>query len=260
MINLLQQLRDTVVEPGRIAVCSLGQAGYVYKRSTGHYVLIDPYVTDSCFRRVGPTFKRLMPSLVTPEELNALPINAYLMTHHHEDHLDDECVLGIASVDFPFFAPPDTIAQLAALGIAPERCFPLADGGSYARDGMEIHAVFADHGDIAPDAVGIIVRSDGKTIYHMGDTCLNERELASIAAKFNVDLLLAPINGKYGNMNETEAAAAIAIVKPGLAAPCHFWMLPGNSGGDPVAFLEAAEKQAPESQAMLLTQGEIILV
>ncbi|MFC5406230.1 MBL fold metallo-hydrolase [Cohnella soli] len=260
MINLLQKLRDTEVEPGRVAVCSLGQAGFIYKRSNGDYVLIDPYVTDSCATKLGRHFQRIMPSLIDPEELNDLPISAYLITHHHEDHLDEECVRRIVSTEFPFYTPPETIRQLVALGIAADRCFALADGRSYLHAGMEIHGTFADHGELAPDAVGIVFQSDGKTIYHMGDTCLNEGEMKRISEKFAIDLMIAPINGKYGNMDEREAAQAVSLVNPGTAIPCHYWMLPGNSGGNPLAFLEEAESMAPKTRTLMLTQGEIILI
>lgn len=138
---------------------------------------------------------------------------------------------------FPFYVPSDTIKILAGLGIAADRCLPLNDGAKYETGGVSIHSVFADHGDIAPDAVGIIVQFDGKTIYHMGDTCLRETEFQQIAANYQIDLLLLPINGKYGNMTEADAVKAVSILKPKYVVPCHFWMLPGNSGGDPLLFL-----------------------
>ncbi len=78
--------------------------------------------------------------------------------------------------------------------------------------------------------------------------------------KYTIDLLLLPINGKYGNMTEQDAAKAAEILKPKVAVPCHFWSLPGNSGGDPLAFFEAAAQLIPGTESVIFTQGEIFVV
>ena len=58
-------------------------------------------------------------------------------------------------------------------------------------DGISLRAVYADHGDLAPDAVGLLIEVDGIRIYHTGDTALRTEEiLASLHAP--VDIMLAP--------------------------------------------------------------------
>jgi L-ascorbate 6-phosphate lactonase len=260
MINLRHKLRSLTVQSNQFAVCSLGQAGYIFKTSSDKYIVIDPYLTDFCEHRIGLEFKRLMPSIIEPHELEALPISAYLLTHHHEDHLDVECVQALTSEYFHYYAPPVTIQNLVELGIEEERCQPLYVGAKYDIAGVTVDSVFADHGDHAPDAVGIIVQSEGKTIYHMGDTCLREEEFRQIAENYKIDLLIIPINGKFGNMNEEEAVKAVSILKPKYAVPCHFWMLPGNSGGDPLLFLEGVKLQCPATEALLFQIGEVFIV
>jgi L-ascorbate 6-phosphate lactonase len=260
MINLLEKLQSLEVKTNHIAVCSLGQAGYIYKTSANQYIAIDPYLTDFCEHTIGLAFKRLMPALIEPAELEALPLSAYLLTHHHEDHLDVECIQSLTDIDFPFYAPPDSIKILTELGVSAGRCQPLYEGAIYEAEGLSIHSVFADHGDIAPDAVGIIVQFAGKTIYHMGDTCLNENEFRQIAELYKIDLLMAPINGKYNNMNEADAVKAVSILQPKYAVPCHFWMLPGNSGGDPLLFLEGVKLNSPATEALLFQNGEIFML
>ncbi|GGD93550.1 MBL fold metallo-hydrolase [Paenibacillus nasutitermitis] len=260
MTSLLHELQDTAVAPGSIAVWSLGQAGYACKLPSGQVVLIDPYITDYSARRLGHEFKRLMPSVITPEELDRLPIAAYLLTHHHEDHLDADCVTAMKSRDFPFYGPPETIRMLKELGVEEGRCHSLKAGCSHELEEMTISAVFADHGELAPDAVGIIVRAEGKAIYHMGDTCLREDCFRESVKDMQVDLLLVPINGKYGNMNEAEAAQAASLINPAIAAPCHFWMLPGNSGGDPLVFVNNVKSMAPLTIPFLFRQGELLIV
>lgn len=260
MINLLQKLQSLEVKSNHMAVCSLGQAGYIYKTSKDQYIVIDPYLTDFCEHRIGLAFKRLMPALIEPAELEKLPLAAYLLTHHHEDHLDVECIQMLTLDNFPFYAPPDTVKILTELGVSEDRCKPLFAGANFEVDGISIHSVFADHGDIAPDAVGIIIEFEGKTIYHMGDTCLREEEFRLIAEQYDIDLLIIPINGKYGNMNEADAVKAVSILKPKYAVPCHFWMLPGNSGGDPLLFLEGIKLDSPASEVLFFQNGEIYML
>jgi len=261
MINLLNNLRSATVKSKQMAVCSLGQASYIYKTSADQYIVIDPYLTDFCEHQIGKAFKRLMPSLLDPEELEALPISAYLLTHHHEDHLDVECIERLRSDAYSFYAPPISIGILTELGVAENRCQPLFKTGSkFELDGFTVTSVFADHGEMAADAVGIIVQSEGITVYHMGDTCLREEEFRQIAEQYTIDLLILPINGKYGNMNEADAVKAVSILNPKYAVPCHFWMLPGNSGGDPVLFLDGVKELAPATEALLFHNGEIFVV
>lgn len=260
MSSLLEQLQKTQAAVGTIAVWSLGQAGYVYKLPSGAVILIDPYITDFAARKLGAAFKRLIPSLITPEELSQLDIAAYLMTHHHEDHLDADCVLAMQSASFPFYAPPETIKQLKALGVPEERCHALIAGSVHELEHFTVASVTADHGEMAPDAVGIIVHAEGKAIYHMGDTCYLDEQFRDNCGAAHIDLLLAPINGKYGNMNEWEAAKAAELISPTRVAPCHFWMLPANSGGDPLYFVDSVGKLAPQTIPFLFRQGELLIV
>jgi len=263
-MDLVQKLRNTRVAPGQIAVCPLGQAGFIYKTASERCLVIDPYLTDYCEHKYGPGFKRMLPALMTPEQLGELPLAAYLITHHHIDHLDAECVdrlIRAGADSFPFYAPPAAIELLLRLGIAEERCFTVFDGSSHTADGIRVSGVYADHGPSAPDAVGLIVQSGERVIYHMGDTGLREEPLREVAARYAIDLLIAPINGMFGNMNEAEAAAAAAILKPKQAVPCHYWMLPGNAGSaNPARFVEAVAQSAPGTQAHMPAPGDILLI
>lgn len=64
-----------------------------------------------------------MPVLIDLEELDTLQISAFLITDHHEDHLDAECIQRKKSIYIPFNTPPDTIKQLIELGVSTDCCF-----------------------------------------------------------------------------------------------------------------------------------------
>ena len=42
-------------------------------------------------------------------------------------------------------------------------------------------------------------------------------------AKLHPDILIAPINGAFGNMNDEQATDFCEIIMPKLMIPCHFW-------------------------------------
>ncbi|MDG0791296.1 MBL fold metallo-hydrolase [Cohnella ginsengisoli] len=257
MQTCLRNILDLALQKGQVSVTWLGQAGYVIKACPDIYLVIDPYLSDICEQNLGRQFKRLMPAVLTVEELNQLPLAAYLITHHHEDHLDPPIIQALQGGDYPFLAPPDSVSILRGLNVASDRCLPLAQDARVVRKGFTVTGTFADHGELAPDAVGIIIETAGKVIYHMGDTCLNEAELQKLRDKWpSIDLLIVPINGKYGNMNEAEAIKAIGILQPKHVLPCHFWMLPANSGGDVAWFCEHAAAACPDVEVRLLTQGD----
>ena len=58
-------------------------------------------------------------------------------------------------------------------------------------------------------------------------------------------------------LNEVEAAEATAILSPKIAVPCHFWMLPANSGGDPAAF---AQNVSEVTEPRLMATGEVMVI
>ncbi|MBB6670784.1 MBL fold metallo-hydrolase [Cohnella nanjingensis] len=258
--SIVEQLRTKELARGQMAICSLGQAGFILKADDGTFAIIDPYFSDYCEQTIGYSFKRLMPCLVEPEEVDEIGLSAYLITHPHEDHFDPIGIRAMRDTAFPFFAPSSVVNQLGELGIGGDRCHPLRIGDEASAGGWRFEAIFADHGELAPDAVGFIIRASGRTICHMGDTCFNAEEWAKLNRRFDINLLILPINGKFGNMNEAEAADTVALVAPKKAIPCHFWMLPGNSGGDVLEFLRLAETRAPETDVLLLTQGEIYVL
>ncbi|MCQ6557429.1 MBL fold metallo-hydrolase [Paenibacillus mendelii] len=258
---LLTKLQQLQVDEGSVAICFLGQAGFLFKSASEQYVIIDPYFSNVCEERIGPAFKRLMPSLIDPEQVDELKLAAYLMTHHHEDHLDPVGIVQMNNKAFTFYAPPASIDCLKELDIPTSRCIPIAEGDTVRiGDDLTIHAVFADHGELAPDAVGLVIEMSGTTIYHMGDTCYDAEAFHRIADTFDIDLVIAPINGKFGNMDETDAVKAAEILNPKCIIPCHFWMLPGNSGGDVAGFLEQMREKLPHIQPRFMTLGEITLL
>ena len=143
------------------------------------------------------------------------------------------------------------------MGISEERCILLEEGMEIRLDGIRINVVFADHGELAPDAVGVVLEMDRVKVYHTGDTAYRPTEFEP-AVKMRPDVLLPCINGRYGNLNAHEAALLTQSVNPQLAVASHFWMFVEHNG-DPAGFLEDCSKLAPGVQALVMKPGERLL-
>ena len=220
----------------------LGQAGFLLTSATGKTVCVDPYLSDCCERLFG--FKRLVPAPLATHELRT---DFLVATHAHADHLDPD-LLEVMKMrpETRFVGAPDC---RKAFG---DNATILAAGESATIDGVGFRAVYADHGDLAPDAVGFLITLDGVTIYHTGDTAYRpEKTLASLGA-VKVDIMIAPINPAFGNLGHKNAVKLAAQVKPRTLVGCHFGMF-AEHGGDPAAFLACARSVV---DAVVMAPGE----
>ena len=99
---------------------------------------------------------------------------------------------------------------------------------SYDAGDFHIDFVNCDHGTSAPGAVGLVVNVDGKKIYEAGDTCLRLDRISEIP--YRLDVLIAPINGAFGNMDEKDCVKLAEILTPVFTIPCHYGMFASHRG------------------------------
>ena len=121
---------------------------------------------------------------------------------------------------------------------------------------MTVLGLPCDHGELAPDALGLLLTLGEKRIYFMGDTAYRP-DLLENSALQDVDLLILPINGAFGNLNEDEAASVVKRLKPRRAVPCHYWNF-AEHGGDPFAFMNHMNNDHPELSYLMMRPGETI--
>lgn len=258
MESLAQRIQRCDVPRGSVAVFWLGQAGFLLKTDRGKRIVIDPYLSDCCHRYVG--FRRLMPMLIEPSEVQA---DIVIASHAHYDHFDvDAMPVLISNPNTVLVTAPDGKSECTRLHLPETQIRYLACGDSWTygepRDGIRIQAVPCDHGALAPEAIGLWITVSGKTIYFTGDTAWRP-DLFSNPALAGPDVLILPINGAFGNLNEAEAAQAAAVLKPGCVLPCHFWKF-AEHGGDPGKFTRAMEQYVPEVTADILPMGGMRMV
>ncbi|MDD5017418.1 MAG: MBL fold metallo-hydrolase [Eubacteriales bacterium] len=241
-----------VLRKGVTYLIYLGQAGYIIKSASGSLIGIDLYLSNCLERYDG--FKRLMPCILKPEET---ALDYVVASHAHYDHFDVDAMPGImANGRTKLFASKNCAAEVERLGIRQDAVTYIERGRTYAAGDAQITCVFCDHGKAAPDAVGLIISVDGKKLYFAGDTRLRTDEAEKLLKLGPFNVMVAPINGAFGNLNEDEMVTLCSVIRPNLAIPSHYWCF-AEHGGNPGLFIKIIKERLPEQKYMLMAQGEI---
>ena len=252
----MKEFADKVLsaERGRTWLFSVGQAGFIIKSASGQLLGIDLYLSDCVEPLEGHVgFKRLLPKILSPEELI---FDVIIATHEHYDHFDvDAMPMLMANGKTRLFASPDCDALVGHGRMDESRVTYVRPGDTHDVGDFSIRSTTCDHGKGAPDAVGIVVSVDGKRIFEAGDTCLRLDRIEEYTELGSFDVLIAPINGKYGNLNERECAELANAIKPKLTVPCHYGMF-ASHGGNPGAFHDIMRTDYSDCKYLLMTQGE----
>ncbi len=240
------------VPAGSLALWWLGQAGFAFKTSSGRIVYLDPYLSDAVERLHG--FKRLSLPPVTADEVRA---DLVVLTHEHTDHLDPDALPVIArnNPSCRFAAPAGCAAGLTEAGIAPAARLILEPHQRYDAGGVVIHTAPADHGDLSPTALCMVLEFEGIRVLCTGDTAFRPQAMKPLFEP-RPDVMLPCINGVFGNMGPIDAAMIVHEARPRYAVPCHFGMFAEQGASDPAGFLYACRHFSPEVTAMILKPGE----
>lgn len=239
---------------GKTHLFSVGQAGYIIKSKSGQLLGIDLYLSE-CVERVEGNvgFKRLLPKVLSPFELE---FDIVITTHPHKDHFDIDSVPELISNEKnKLYASVDCRELIDELEMTEKNVQYVKPGYSTSKGDFKLDFIDCDHGSGAPDAVGVIITVDGKRIVEVGDTCLRLDWTSEYLSQGKLDVLIAPINGAFGNLNEEECAVLANRLKPEVTIPCHYGMF-ASHGGNPGKFYEIMKSQYPENKFLLMAQGE----
>lgn len=254
MTPLAQEIRSAQVAAGTLALWYLAQAGFCLKTSRGTTVFLDPYLSDCCHCLFG--FKRMTPAVIAAEELDA---DLLVSTHAHADHLDPDALdVAAKRPGTRFVGAADCEGAYLERGLEPDRFTILRPGQAITESDVTIRATYADHGALAPEAIGVVIEADGLRVYDVGDSAFRpEAILPTLAGP--VDVMIAPINGAFGNLDAREACQLAALVRPRLLIASHFWMFVEH-GGDPARFLAEARGLPEGISAAVMAPGEKLVI
>jgi L-ascorbate metabolism protein UlaG (beta-lactamase superfamily) len=248
---LLADIASIANDDPRLHLWWLGQSGFLIQQAGARF-LFDPYLSDSLTAKYAATDKphvRMTELCVRPEELTG--IRHVTASHIHTDHLDAATLVPLAAANpgLRLFLPAPIVAEAAqrlqekGFSTPPEvplTLMGLYDDEYYSDDDWHIHAIPSAHNDVKRDEhghchyLGFIVKRNGFTLYHSGDTLWHEG-LVEALLPHRCDVMFLPINGNKperrvaGNLNGTEAAALAKACGTRLVIPCHYDMFEFNT-------------------------------
>ncbi|WP_209475534.1 metal-dependent hydrolase [Thermococcus stetteri] len=219
-----------------VKVKFLGHAAFLIEGSKK--ILIDPFLSGN------------PQTAVKPEEVEA---DIILVTHAHGDHVGD--AIGIARRSGAKIVAMYDVANYISQQASDVETVGMNYGPTEI-DGVFIVQVPAWHSSSdgvhsIGNASGFIVKLDGVTIYHAGDTFV-----FSDMALFNelygpIDVALLPIGGHF-TMGPREAAKAVELLKPRKVVPMHYNTWPPIAQ-DPEEFKKLVGDKA---EVVILKPGE----
>jgi L-ascorbate metabolism protein UlaG (beta-lactamase superfamily) len=208
---------------------------------SGTKILIDPFLDDN------PT---------SPVKSKDVEADYIILSHAHGDHIGDAVKIAERS-KVTFICVNELGNYLLSKGFQTHN---MHIGGGHDFDFGRVKFTIAHHGSQTPEGnyagepAGIILKADGKTLYHTGDTGLFFDMKLISEMNGPIDYMLLPIGDNF-TMNITDAVKAAELVKPKTAIPMHYNTFPVIKA-DPNEFKQKVEAIGIKSR--VLQYGEEI--
>jgi L-ascorbate metabolism protein UlaG (beta-lactamase superfamily) len=175
------------------------------------------WISHACFQIITKEGKVIYtdPYEISSDEEKA---DIVLISHDHYDHADKRSINIIMTDNTQIICPKTSEKKLKKFN--PKGLKP---GDSIDIGGITIEAVRAYNVGKAfhpknNNWLGYIVETNGKRLYHAGDTDLIE-EMKNLR---NIDIAMLPVGDTY-TMNFSEAIEACRVIKPKICLPMHQW-------------------------------------
>lgn len=173
-----------------------------------------------------------------------------LVTHNHGDHCSPPKVQELSKKDTIVVAPKGCVKRISGnvKTIKPEEKIVVDNIVIEAIEAYNIKR-FKPSGKLWHPkgyGVGFLIKAEGKTIYHAGDTDF----IPEMHHLKNIDLALLPTGDKY-TMDNAEAAQAAIAINPKIAMTMHTWE------ADREEFKKRVEGNS-STKVVLLQEGEEI--
>ena len=167
---------------------------------------------------IDPFFSNNPNTEISPDQIFAADI--VIATHDHADHIGDSFEI-CKRTDALFVGIHELAVEAENIGVRSEG---MNIGGTIQIEDVIIHMVQAIHSSTNSSAAGIVIESEGVTIYHAGDTGLFG-DMRIIGEFFDIDLALLPIGDRY-TMGIKSAVKAVEFLRPKRVIPIHYNTFP----------------------------------
>jgi L-ascorbate metabolism protein UlaG (beta-lactamase superfamily) len=173
-----------------------------------------------------------------------------LVTHNHGDHCSPPKIQKLTKKDTIIIAPENCAKRIKGnvKTLKPQEKITVEDVTIEAVEAYNFKRFKPTGKPWHPKGygVGYLIKSEGKTIYHAGDTDFTP-EMRQL---HGIDLALLPSGDKY-TMDNTEAAEATITIKPKIVMPMHSWETNRED-------FKKKVKAKSKTEVLLLQEGEEI--
>jgi L-ascorbate metabolism protein UlaG (beta-lactamase superfamily) len=217
------------------------------------------FLGQSCFELSDGNKTILIDPFLTGNPLAAakaedLSPDYIFLTHGHADHYGDTIEIA-KRAGSTVVAIVELAAEIEGKGV--ESVVNPNFGGTVEFEGGWVRLVPAWHTAVTNDGTphmpaGLVVNFGGKTVYHLGDTCMFS-DLALPGKRDAIDVALVPIGGHF-TMDRFDAVEAVKLVGAQRVIPCHYNTFPPIEA-DAQAFKSEAES-ATNSKVIVLDPGD----
>src|SRR5438105_977328 len=169
-------------------------------------IIIDPFISGNKHTKIKP---------------GDIKADYIILTHAHGDHFGD--TLEIAkNNDAPVIAINELANYAASKGC---KAHNMGIGGCYTFPFGTVKYTIAHHsssydGQYMGEPAGVIINTDGKNIYHAGDTSLF-LDMKLIGEMQSIDAAILPIGDNF-TMGIDDAVKAAEFLNPRLVIPMHY--------------------------------------
>ena len=196
-------------------------------------LLIDPFLTGNPLAKAGP---------------GDFDVSYIILTHAHGDHFGD--TLEIADrCKATIISNFEIVSYCQSKGL---KGHAMHLGGSFNFPFGRVKLTPAWHGSSFPDGsyggnpAGVLITTEGKNIYHAGDTALFSD--MQLIGEVGLEIALLPIGDNF-TMGISDALRAVELLNPKMSIPIHY-----NTFGvievNPTEFIDGVGRQRRSAQIM----------
>jgi L-ascorbate metabolism protein UlaG (beta-lactamase superfamily) len=223
-----------------VEVQFLGHSFFKIKFS-GTNILIDPFISSDSG---DPAFKRLIKCPLKESQLKNVAL--ILVSHEHFDHCDKKFIEKIAKKEKALVVATQHV--LNDLDLPGNLSVAVCGGDKKVLQGIEIE-VHAAHHPQSFYPISFLLKKDGKSIFHAGDTALT-----SAFESIKADVALLPIGGTF-TMDVVDAVKATKTIKPETVIPMHYNTFKMIKA-EPLEFVQKINKSILQTKPLILQPGE----
>jgi L-ascorbate metabolism protein UlaG (beta-lactamase superfamily) len=209
-------------------------------KSDKHNIVIDPFLNGNKNAKVKPS---------------DIKCDFIVLSHAHGDHLGDAFEIAKKN-DATIIAVNELADYAAGKGF---KAHNMHIGGGYNFPFGRLKFTIAHHGSATNEGMymgspaGILITSQGKTVYHAGDTGLF-LDMKLIGEMNSIDAALVPIGDNF-TMGIDDAVKAVEFLNPKMAVPMHYNTF-GVIEADPQEFKRKVESIG--KKCVIIPYGESV--